>query len=238
MTKFIFLLFTIFSIPTYSQVYDSMLESYTIRRINEIRKNPKSFIPVVEKEIEFLDYFNSFNDEEGGSFTMTTKTFKSDDNGDLVLIKEYSPENSFDLAKKECENLIKFLDTLTPIGTLTFDGDLYKGLTSTHANYLLDNSDSLDGKNLHLGPNGQSYTERVSEFGCCISENISRTGFDENSTIIFKNDDYKKIVDNVLLGLLLDSGLKDKGHRDNIFDTTKTKIAVAIRGSFHVQNFR
>lgn len=239
MTKFILFLFTIFSILTYSQECGE-LESYAIKRINELRKNPKSFIPVVEKEIKQIDYLNSLNNKEGSSFTMEIKTFETTSTDNLTEVGEYSGESSINLQKKECEDLIKLLDTLSPMDTLVFDPVLYKKLTSIHASYLFKNKEKLKYKNQHFGPNGQSYLDRVySVFGSGvkISENITYSGTYSNNHDILKKD-YERVVDNVLLGLLLDSGLKIKGHRENLLNPKNTKVAVAVKGNVHVQNFR
>lgn len=114
-----------------------------VNLINEVRTNPKSFIPAVEFYIEILESKSKPFVEIKGA-TVTKKTNHTSD----------AVKPMIDEAKK----LIVFLNTVKPVDKLEISNELYP-VTKIFASYL-DSTKQLG----HTGYNGQSLNARTKKF--------------------------------------------------------------------------
>jgi len=180
------------------------LESIMTLEINELRANPKSFIPHIEEYI-------SFNNEMIGRIKSgKTKISSSKLNGEAVIIDRI----------KAAKELIEILNTIEPLDTLVFNVDMYI-ITKKHAEYL-----DANNKMSHKDSNGNSASTRFKEINLDVSENLVSVG----SFI-------KDTTTPLLLTLLIDAGIDNRGHRKNILANDIRFVSVSIVGGVCVQNF-
>lgn len=179
--------------------------------VNQVRTNPKSFIPVVESYIKTQDSLIQINNKplsEKVKLPSTIVITKSTNN--YLKVNNYYEERI-----TECKRLITFLKTQKPVKPLTSCSYLYI-IASSQVKYI----ESI--KHLtHDGPNGETATKRFTKGYILCGENCA---IGETPT-------------KVLLELLIDSGVKDKGHRKNIFLKEFTLISVGNAGNYWVQDF-
>lgn len=192
MKKLITIIFLFISVSaSFAQTAE---ETEMFNLINQVRTNPKSFVPVVEAFIADLNTEKVIN-VNGVKMKMTKKV-------DPALITE-------------AQQLIAFLNTVKPVGTLKSSSTTY-GISKTHAEYM-DSTKQVT----HTSANGQSYSSRLKAFGLTGGENCT-TGSDPKHAMVL---------------LLLDFKAKVKGHRNNIFNPQYTKVSVAKSGNYWVQDF-
>lgn len=173
-----------------------------INLINQVRTNPKSFIPVVENYIKNIESnSNGFDNIKIKGAVVTKKT-------------NHKPEgmNQYIDAAKE---LIVFLNTQKPVKSLEFKPELYK-MTKCQAIFL-DSTKQVT----HDGPNGTSFMFRTKNCGYLLGENC---GTGQTAT-------------DVMLQLLMDVGVKNKGHRTNIFKADYKILSVGNSSKYWVQDF-
>jgi uncharacterized protein YkwD len=116
---------------------------------------------------------------------------------------------------KEAKELIVFLTSQKPLKALTISPSLYV-IAKAQSEYI----DSIK-KLTHDGPNGESVSKR----------------FKNNIILCGENCAASTSATNAMLLLLIDNGVKDKGHRKNIFLKEFTKIAVSNTNQYWVQDF-
>jgi uncharacterized protein YkwD len=185
-------------------------ELFVINEINQIRTNPKSYIPKVEDYIKtqesFLDNFDRLN--------VNVKSVNGglDVNNNTVNTKTLVGKDVFIRNIKAAKDLINVLDTLSPTQPLRFDSDMYE-VTKKHGDYL-----KTTNKHGHYGHDGETISDRLSGFGSNGSENCGSN----------------------LLGLMVDAGISGYGHRYNILNPKWSHISIYIvpnYNGFMVQNF-
>ena len=177
-------------------------ETEMFNLVNQVRTNPKSFIPVVEEYIKTLEVSpESFGGIKLKGVTVTKKTNNAKTITNPLIA--------------EAKDLIIFLKTQKSVKALNVSPSLYV-IAKAQADYM----DTI--KNLtHNGPNGESASKRFTKNFILCGENCA-TGTSAT---------------NVMLSLLIDYGIKDKGHRKNIFLKEFTKIAVGNTNQYWVQDF-
>lgn len=170
MIKFITTTITILTLIT-STLSQTKEEVYMMYEINKIRKNPKSYIHVVENYIK--------KNELMIEVLTKNKNLKvnivshSDDYGRLTGV------DVINLKIKAAKDLINDLKTVEPMDTLTFDKKMYK-TTVKHGKYL-ESIESLT----HFGPNNQKISDRI-KFSNTCGENLAT----ENDALINLMVDY------------------------------------------------
>jgi hypothetical protein len=181
--------------------------------INKIRLNPKSYIPIIENYVLKLKQLDSISNYFTVSYYKRTYLKLSNKNNEHENIGDkISKDNDFYNNKiKESLGLIKVLSELTPMDTLIFNKDIYP-LTKEHAYYLKE-----IGCVGHIGKGGKLLKDRIKKYNC--SENVA----------------YNK--DDVLLELLIDYGVNNKGHRNNILERNIQSVSIVINDFCVVQNF-
>ncbi len=159
------------------------LNNSIIAETNQIRSNPKSYIPILEEQI---------------------KLFKEN-----VLYRPNEIPIQTNEGPAAYEEAMKFLETQKPLNELQVD----ESLTKAAEDHLLDiapkglvSHESTDGKNI------SDRIEKYCEWEITCAENIdfgSRTGQD------------------VVISLLVDDGIKTRGHRRNLFKDDVRLVGVA-----------
>ena len=191
MKKLVIIIATILSFTATAQ---TAKEIEMVKLVNQVRTNPKSFVPVVEAYITEVS--------SPTSITINGVVFKGKRTVDPALVSEL-------------KQLIVFLNTVKPVGELATSSILYP-ITKKFVSFL-DSTKQVG----HVGPNGQTLTQRTKATGLTCGEN-STVGSDANHAMVL---------------LLLDFKGTTKGHRDNIFKAAYTKISVANSGAYWVQDF-
>jgi hypothetical protein len=205
------ILFVVFSSVVFSQ---SVEEMKMIIEINKIRKDPKSYIPVVEDYIKKQEIILKLMSNPNVKINTSSYSGNMDSNNDMINVKKISGKDVHIENIKEAKDLISVLDTLTPMDTLVFDPFMYK-ITVSHGEYL-----KSVNKSGHFGPNGQTVFER-----------LGRNNVSENCGI-------------GLINLMVDSGIPGHGHRYNILNPKSKYVAIHYiinhptwGDSFMIQNF-
>jgi uncharacterized protein YkwD len=200
MKKLLFILAILLSFTATSQTAE---ELEMVDLVNQVRTNPKSFIPVIEDYIKTLE-------SKSNVFADIKIT------GAIVTKKTNNASTFYNTLVCEAKKLIIFLNNVKPVCSLELSNVLYP-ITKNHATYL----DSINILS-HIGPNGQTLSDRTKNTSLMVGENCAH-----NSTTAI----------NTLTQLLIDLGVKSKGHRNNIFNPKYKKISVARVGDVWVQNF-
>lgn len=208
------ILLVFISFITLGQTNDELKMMY---EINKIRKDPKSYIPVVESYIVRLEKGKeSLNKllKNSGTVTTTTTTIKLDNknnNHEVIGSKTTNGTNFYDKRISDAKELISVLSKTEPMDTLVFDTIVYP-ITVDQANYLKE-----IGKLGHGGRNGTTLLDRTKPYVC--SENAAHNTYD------------------MLLVLMVDSGVPSRGHRKNILNKDATSVSISINDFCMVQNF-
>jgi uncharacterized protein YkwD len=121
---------------------------------------------------------------------------------------------------KAAQELLSILDTLTPLDTLVFNIDMYL-ITKSHAQYL----DSTN-KFSHYSENGDRAYQRF--------KNLKVDGVTENLSGV---SSYRKTFKPLITNLLIDSGIENRGHRNNLLNPKSRFVSVGIVDGVCVQNF-
>lgn len=195
----------------YGQTNDEMSMIY---EINKIRKDPKSYIPLVEEYIKIQEKNIEFVNKSNVKMTVKSTEVKLNENNDFVPTgKSTSGSSIFQNRINAAKGLIKELETMSPLDTLVFDSTMYD-ITKEHGEYL-----TSVNKIGHYDKNGDGCHVRFKGIGN-VSENVANSGNDP------------------LLSLMIDYGVSNKGHRKNLLDPSVKYISVFINEHCVVQNFK
>ena len=184
-----------------------------IYEINKIRKNPKSYVPTVEAYIESCEKLIQLMDSPNIKVTTKSTEVKLNKNNDMVPTgKTTSGVSIYHKRILVAKELIKELETMTPLDTLVFDSTMYI-VTKSHGEYL-----TCISKIGHYDKNCDGSSVRFKNIGN-VSENVANNG------------------GNPLLALMIDYGVSNSGHRKNLLDPNVKYISVFINNHCTVQNF-
>ena len=161
MKYFITTLSLFVTLSTFAQTPD---EAEMFNLINEVRTNPKSFVPVVEAYIADLNTVKIIN-VNGVKMTVTKKV-------DQTLVKE-------------AKELIKFLNTAKPVSSLSLSKATYD--IAKKQVVFMDSTKQVT----HNGPNGVTFAERTKGF--LIGENCT-AGNNAKQAMLLLLLDYRAIV--------------------------------------------
>jgi hypothetical protein len=210
MKKYLTILTILISQIYYTQTLD---ELNMMCEINKIRKEPKSYVPIVEEYIKKLRQMDSIANHFNLSRHKKTYIKLDNKSNDHKIIKTETIKhnNFYDSIIIDALELIDILNNLEPMDTLIFNENIYKK-TKEHSYYLKEIN-----KIGHVGKNGKLLHERIKSNIC--NENVA---FNKN---------------NVLLNLLIDYGVSNKGHRNNILNRSIKFVSISINDFCVVQNF-
>jgi hypothetical protein len=209
MKESLIILSILISTFTYGQTLD---EVTLFNEVNEFRKSPKSYIPIVENYIRTQEsYVAKVKD---GSMILKRISDKSDKENrmhDAISL------DGLDIIReriKAANELLVILDTLV-LDTVSFDMSMYV-ITKIHKNYL-DSIKRID----HYGLNGVSCPDRFIVTGYSVGECLVTIG---------KLGD-KMYFKPAIMSLLIDAGIKNRGHRKILIDPNYTHASAGI-GSY------
>lgn len=185
-----------------------------INEINKIRKDPKSYIPVVDEYIKKQEKIIGLISKSNVKVTVKSTQYMSNGSNDDVKInnKTVSDVSVYNQRIFVAKQLIKELGMMIPLDTLIFNPTMYT-VTKSHGEYL-----TSVGKLGHYGKNGDRPYVRFKNIGN-VSENVATNH------------------NNPLLRLMIDYGVSNIGHRKNILDPKVKYISIFINNHCVVQNF-
>ena len=197
------------------------MDSIMVNEINKVRSNPKSYIPVVEKYIE-LQKRQLKSIKDGKSTISSTSGTITKSNG-IKSSKRISGTAVVKRNIRAAKELIIELKNMKPLNELIFCQSI-DSISNSHGKYL----DSVKVRG-HFGLNGQTLTDRFEGFKLKgVTENVCCVG----SFIYITND-----VTPIILMLLVDSGIKSRGHRKNLLNPKSNFIGIYMSKYVCVQNF-
>lgn len=185
-----------------------------INEINKIRKDPKSYIPMVEEYIRTQEKIIGFVSNSNLKVTVKSTQYVNGDSNNIVVTnsKTVTGVSVYSQRIVIAKQLIKELETMVPLDTLVFNPTMYT-ITKSHGEYL-----TSVGKIGHYGENGEKPYVRFKNVGN-VSENVTNK------------------CNNPLLQLMIDYGVSNVGHRKNILDPNVKYISIFINNHCVVQNF-
>lgn len=231
MKNIVIITFLLVSTVSFSQI-DSISadEIELVNQINQLRTNPKSYIPHVEDYIKRQEWFIRLYTQKGckvqAKSTSSHVNKNNDGYGGVTISGIAMFKRNVDVAK----TLIKILDTIKPSQALIINGDMYT-ITKNHLKY-------LNGVNKvgHFGKDSTTLDDRMKSVA--LKNNFKSYG--ENC---MGNIDAGDPITKSLTYLLIDAGsdvINKKngfGHRDNLLSKKWKYISVAINNGTWVQNF-
>jgi len=207
----------LFSTLAKSQVIDSLntakkclymteTEREMLYEINRVRSNPKSYIqylqPMLNDAMTTLKKNGKGYKNYSVTFSSTTKDGKTVETTDTTW--HYTNEEQV----KALTTLINDLKKLKPLSILKPDSGIYNAATK-HAK----DQDNHDWKLMHTGSDGSDPWDRIRFFSPTMSfgnENIAG------------NSMYIVTARDIVIQLLVDSGIPGYGHRYNLLDPAWT----------------
>lgn len=164
------LLILIVSILSFSATPQTVKEIEMVTLVNQVRTNPKSFIPVIEAYIKTLEATNT--DPFAGIKIKGATVTKKTNNG----------KSQVNPMIAEAKGLITFLKTQKPVKALTTSPALY-----TYAKAQAIYMDSI--KTLtHIGPNGDSAKKRFTKGFVLCGENCVKAESASDALVILLVD--------------------------------------------------
>jgi len=210
----------LFFTPSYSQVIDSLntakncnymsaIEKDMIYEINRVRSNPKSYIQYLQPK---LNEANETLRKYGKGFKNYSLTFTSSTkNGEEFKTVDTTWNYTHVEEVKALTSLINDLKKLKPLSVLKPDSGIYNA-AKKHA---IDQNEH-EWKLMHTGTDGSHPWDRITKFSPTMSfgnENIAGNSKDS----ITARD--------IVIQLLVDSGIPGYGHRYNLLDPGWTHVA-------------
>lgn len=117
---------------------------------------------------------------------------------------------------KAAKELINVLNSIKPLEVLVFNVEMQE-ITKAHGEYL-----KTTNSNSHNSTNGDLAPQRMKGIVSNVTENIAT----DNG-----------LISPTVLMLLVDAGIKGRGHRNNILNPDSKFISVYTNGDVWVQNF-
>ena len=215
------LLMIILGVITVSITAQTDMDSLMFNEINNLRSNPKSYIPLIESYITTQEKMKDLIRK--GKFKTTSTSG--------IMTRDNKMKNPKTISGIPCVNrniaaakeLILELKKLKKLNSLIFNESM-DSITDKHGKYL--DSTNTSG---HYGPNKETISDRFNNFTLKkISENVCSVG-----SFVYKRQNVKPIIVN----LLVDAGIDNRSHRKNILDPKARFISIYMSKKTCIQNF-
>lgn len=193
-------------------MYMTAQEREMIYEINRVRSNPRSYLQYLEPMLAeakkmMAEYGKG---EKNYSLTFSTDTKNGRETKRIDTTWHYTREEEV----KALSSLVKELKILKSLSVLQPDSGIYNAATK-HAN----DNDAHEWKLMHTGTDGSHPWDRITKYSPSMSfgnENIAG-----NSATPTPRD--------IVIQLLVDSGIPGYGHRNNLLDPQWTHAACVGR---------
>jgi hypothetical protein len=206
MKKIIIIILVFVSLLSFGQTSE---EVTIFNEVNNFRSNPKSYIPLVENYIRLQGL--CVGKIKNGSMTIKSGNGKLDRNNRMYDVKSLNGLDRIEANIEAANELLVILDTLT-LDTVVFDMGMYV-VTKVHNTHV----DSI--KRLgHFGVNGEASYSRFNSTGYHVGENLC-TLSNIGDTMDFKP---------TILMMLVDAGIKTRGHRMLLINPNYTHGSVGV----------
>lgn len=153
----------------------STVERNLIAEHSRVRRNPQSYLPVLESYLASMDAQGNIPGGCGRNCTLLTQE-----------------------GRPAVEEAINFLRNQSPVGPVSASNDIARA-AKAHAR------DQASGAVGHVSSDGSSFSERLDSFG------VKSAGVGENIAY------GPKTARSVIMNLIIDDGVANRGHRTNIF---------------------
>jgi len=215
------LLITLLVIITASTTAQTGMDSLMFNEINNLRSDPKSYIPLVINYI--IIQKTRINKIKKGETKVSSTNGTMTKSNSMTNKKTVRGIKLININIKAAEELLLILETSKPLNKLSYSKDM-DSITNKHGEYL----DSIKQSG-HFGPNAESISDRFPyKYYPYVSENICNSGF-----AIKVRNDFKPAI----LMLLIDSRIDTRVHRKNLLSTKVTHISVYVSDRLCIQNF-
>lgn len=203
-------------------LYMQPKEREMIYEINRVRSNPNSYLPYLEPMLQQAkkNLKNNGKGTRNYSITTTTSYSKGQQKKRIDTTWHYSNEEEV----KALSSLISDLKKLKPLSVLQPDSGIYLAVTKHAEDQLAQNNVT------HIGSDGSRPWDRITKYSPEMrfgNENIAG-----NSALPSPRD--------IVIQLLIDSGIPGYGHRYNLLDPQWTHVACtnpATNRYWWIQNF-
>ena len=201
-------------------------EREMIKEINFVRAYPQEYIKILEP---YLEKARAAFNELGSTPTSFTlrKHYKKNDEGTLEVVIDTVWYNKYEEEFKALGTLVRKLKTMRPLGILKPHEGIYNAASKHSKDLELKN-----WQHSHKGTDGLWPKDRIMLFAKEMKEG------NENLFGLEGENDPREVV----IALLIDSGMKGYRHRANILNPSWTHVA-CYYGGFHenkhqwIQNF-
>jgi uncharacterized protein YkwD len=203
----------------------SAMEKDMIYEINRVRSNPKSYIqyiqPLLNKANNTLKEYGKGSKNYSLTFTTSTKNGKETETIDTTWHYNNVEE------VKALTTLINDLKKMKSLSVLKPDNGIYNA-AKKHA----DDQNAHEWKLMHVGTDGSHPWDRITKFSPTMTFGNENIAGNSKDSVTAKD---------IVIQLLIDSGIPGYGHRYNLLDPSWTHVA--CKGEFYhsmywwIQNF-
>ena len=206
-------------------MYMKPVEREMIFEINRLRSDPKGYLVYI-KPLLVTAQQNLKEYGKGDAYYAVTYTTHTDNN-EKITKTDTTWSYRYEEEVKALTSLVDDMEKLKPLSVLKPDVGIYKAAT----NYAADQNAHHWGL-MHSGSDGSNPWDRITKFSPSMvfgNENLAGGLFNASAR-------------DIVLLLLIDSGISSYGHRYNILDPRWTHVA-CVYGGWHegmsqwIQNF-
>jgi len=197
------------------------LDSLLINEINILRTNPKSYIPLIEQYIAFQE--SRLKSIKSGNLKVESISGTMNNSNNMECHKKLTDEDVINRNITSAKEAIIVLTNLKPLNPLEYNKEM-DIITDSQGKYL----ESIN-KVGHYGPNGNTVGDRFNNSKYRnVSENVGSL-----NTFSYNTKDFKPMI----LGMIIDSGVETRGHRNNLLNEQSKYISVYVSKFIIIQNF-
>ncbi len=197
------------------------LDSLLINEINILRTNPKSYIPLIEQYIVFQE--SRLESIKSGNLKVESISGTMNNSNNMECHKKLTDEDVINRNITSAKEAIIVLKNLKPLNPLEYSKEM-DIITDSQGKYLESNN-----KFGHYGPKGNTVGDRFNNSKYRnVTENVGSL-----NTFSYNTKDFKPMI----LGMIIDSGVETRGHRNNLLNENSKYISVYVSKFIIIQNF-